>query len=140
MVDMNDALARYRAASERNDMPALMDTLAPDVEVVSPISGKMVFRGTADVEFLLTAVYGCIKGLRWESEVGDGDTRVLVGEAKVMGIRLTDAMVFELAPDGQIARIRPHIRPWLALSMFAIVLGPKVAGRPGLVARALRSS
>jgi hypothetical protein len=51
---------------------------------------------------------------------------------------MTDAMVFELAPDGRIRKISPHLRPWLALTVFAAVLGPKVARRPGSVRRALR--
>jgi hypothetical protein len=34
--------------------------------------------------------------------------------------------------------IRPHLRPWLALTVFAIKLGPKVARHPGVVMRALR--
>jgi hypothetical protein len=47
-------------------------------------------------------------------------------------------MVFELAPDGRIRRIGPHLRPWLALTVFAARLGPKVARRPGVIGRALR--
>jgi hypothetical protein len=50
---------------------------------------------------------------------------------------MTDAMVLELGPDGRIARVRPHLRPWLALTVFAAVLGPKVATRPGVLRRAL---
>jgi SnoaL-like domain len=136
---MDDAIARYRAASEANDIDALMATLAPGVEVASPISGRMVFRGTDDVRFLLSAVYGCIRDLHWTSQLSDGASSVLVGEARVTGVGLTDAMVFDLAPDGRIARIRPHLRPWLALTLFALVLGPKVARRPGAVLRALKT-
>ena len=135
---MDDAITRYRAASEARDIGALMGTLAPDVEVVSPISGRMVFRGADDVRFLLSHVYGSIDGLRWSSELSDGASAVLVGEAKVAGVTLTDAMVFDLAPDGRIARIRPHLRPWLALTLFALVLGPRVARRPSALLRALR--
>jgi hypothetical protein len=136
---MDDAIARYRAASEANDIDALMDTLAPDVEVVSPISGRMTFRGSDDVRFLLSAVYGCLRGLSWTTQLTDGASSVLVGGGRVAGIGLTDAMVFDLAPDGRIARIRPHLRPWLALTMFALVLGPKVARHPAAVWRALRA-
>jgi hypothetical protein len=136
---MNDAIARYRAASEANDMDALMSVLAPDVRVVSPISGSMVFRGADDVRFLLSRVYGCVRGLRWTSEFSDGSGCVLVGEGKVAGVTMTDAMVFELAPDGRIARISPHLRPWLALSLFALLLGPRVVSRPGALLRALRA-
>lgn len=135
---MDDALSRYRAATEAGDVEGIMETLAPDVEVVSPISGRMVFRGSDDVRHLLAAVYGSLKGLRWTDAIGEGDRRVLVGSARLAGVRMTDAMVFDLAPDGRIRRIGPHLRPWLALTLFALVLGPKVGRRPGVVWRALR--
>jgi hypothetical protein len=136
---MDDAIARYRAASEVNDMDALMSVVGPDVRVVSPISGSMVFCGADDVRFLLSHVYGCVRGLRWTSELSDGSRSVLVGEGKVAGVTMTDAMVFELGPDGRIVRISPHLRPWLALSLFALLLGPRVARRPGAILRALRA-
>jgi len=135
---MDDAVTRYRTASEANDIGAVMATLAPDIEVVSPISGRMVFRGQDDVRILLSAVYGSLANLRWGDPVGDGERRVLVGEMTVLGARMTDAMVFDLAPDGQIRRIAPHLRPWLALTLFAALLGPKIGRRPGVVRRALR--
>ena len=134
-----DAIARYRAASESADVDALMETLTPDAEVVSPISGRMVFSGREDLRVLLAAVYGSLTGLRWTEEVGDRERRVVLGGARVAGVPLTDAMVFELAPDGRIRRIAPHLRPWLALTLFAAVLGPKVARHPGVVLRALRN-
>jgi SnoaL-like protein len=136
---MDDAITRYVEASERNDIAAMMEALAPDVELVSPISGRMIFRGEADVRHLLTAVYGSLKDLRWTQTLGEGRDRVAIGEARLLGVRLTDAMVFELAPDGRIRRIGPHLRPWLALTLFALVLGPQVGRRPGLIWRALRA-
>src|ERR1700709_226098 len=137
MTRMDDALSRYCAATEAGDVDVFRATMAPDVEVVSPISGRMVFRGEDDVRFLLGAVYGTLSDLRWIKSVGEGESRVAVGEARVAGVGMTDAMVFELAPDGRIRRIGPHLRPWLALTLFAPVLGPKVAPRPGAVWRAL---
>jgi hypothetical protein len=137
---MDDAIARYCAATEAGDVDGFMETLAPDVEVVSPISGRMIFRSHQDVRILLSAVYGTLTGLRWTKTVGDGESRVAVGEARILGVRMTDAMVFDLASDGRIQRISPHLRPWLALTLFALVLGPKVARHPGVVRRALTSS
>src|SRR3712207_1943417 len=134
---MDDAVTRYCDASSAGDIERLMETVSPDVELVSPISGRMVFRGERDVRLLLTAVYGSLRGLRWTEELGDGGTRIALGDARVLGVRITDAMVFELAPDGRIARIRPHLRPWLALTLFAAVLGPKVGRHTGVVRRAL---
>jgi len=119
------AVSRYRIASEANDIDGIMQTLAPDVAVVSPISGRMVFRGHDDVRVLLTAVYSSLSALRWREEAGAGTVHVVVGDARV-------------ADDGRIRRIRPHLRPWLALTLLALKLGPTIARRPGLVRRALR--
>jgi hypothetical protein len=135
---MDDAIAVYRKASEANDLGRLLPVLTPDCEVVSPISGRMVFRGTMDLRVLLGAVYSTTRGMRWTEEVGDGPARVLIGEFKVGPLRCTDAMAFDLAPDGRIRRIRPHLRPYLGTTLFAMSLGLKVAVHPGVVFRALR--
>jgi hypothetical protein len=134
---MEDAVTRYLTATEAGDIDGLMETLAPDVEVVSPISGRMAFRGHDDVRILLSAVYGSLTGLRWTKAVGDGESHVALGEMRIGGIGMTDAMVFDLGSDGRIQRISPHLRPWLALTLFAVVLGPKVARHPAMVRRAL---
>jgi ketosteroid isomerase-like protein len=134
-----DFVARYQSASEAGDIAGLMEAMAPDVELVSPISGRMVFKGERDVGVLLRAVYGSLKGLRWRQAYGEGEHRVIYGEARLLGVRMTDAMVFELDGEGRIRRISPHLRPWLALTLFAVVLGPKVGLRPGVVWRALRN-
>ena len=115
-----------------------MSTLAPDAELVSPISGRMVFRGQEDLRILLTAVYGGMRGLRWREEIGDGSLRVLMEDATVGPVKLGDAMVFEAgAGNGRIQRIRPHLRPWLALTLLALRLGPALARHPGVIRRAL---
>jgi hypothetical protein len=135
---MDDAIGSYRKASEANDLDRLIGLLAPDAEVVSPISGRMVFRGSDDLRMLLGAVYSMTRDLRWTEEVGEGDARVLIGEFKVGPLRMSDAMAFDLAPDGRIRRIRPHLRPLLGTTLFALLLGARVGLHPGVVLRALR--
>jgi hypothetical protein len=135
---MDDAVARYRLASEANDIDALMATIAPDAEVVSPLSGRIVFRGRDDLRVLLGAVYSTLHDLHWREEIGGGSTRVLIGDCKVGPMRMSDAMALELAADGRIRRIRPHLRPWLATTLFALLLGPQVARHPSIIGRALR--
>ena len=136
---MQDAIERYRVASAAGDVEGFMSLLAADAELVSPISGRMVFRGTRDLRVLFTAVYGSLRGLTWYEQVADGSVALLRGEARIGPFRLGDAMVFELAADGRIQRIRPHFRPWLGLSAFAVVVGAKMARHPGVVLRALRA-
>ncbi|HEY3829487.1 MAG TPA: nuclear transport factor 2 family protein [Solirubrobacteraceae bacterium] len=135
---MDDVVARYLAASVANDIDALMTTLAPNAELVSPLSGRMVFRGHDDIRILATAVYGSLRGLRWHEQIGQGATRAVVGEMAVGPVQLSDAMVFELDAEGLILRVRPHLRPWLGLTAFALAVGSKLARHPGVALRALR--
>jgi hypothetical protein len=134
---VDDAVARYRSASEANDIDALMATLSPDMELLSPIGRRFVFRGERDLRVLLGAVYGTIKRLRWREEVGDGSLRVVLGDCTIGPLWLGDAMVCELDEDGRIRRVTPHLRPWLALSLFALAIGPKMIGHPGVIIRAV---
>lgn len=138
-ADVDDAVARYRTASETNDIDGLIATLAPDAELVSPLSGRLVFRGREDLRILLGAVYGLMKDLRWREEVGEGPLWVVMGDGRVGPLRLADAMVCELDEHGRIRRIRPYLRPWLALTLLALMLGPKIARHPGVLLRAARS-
>ena len=135
---MVDAIARYRAASEAQDVEGVVGTLASDAELVSPISGRLVFRWTDDLRALFTALFATVAHIDWDREVGDGPVRVLVGTAAAGPFQLTDAMVVELDGNGRIMRLRPHLRPWLALTVLALTLGPRVARHPGVVRRALR--
>jgi hypothetical protein len=134
---MEDVIARYRAATEARDIDAIMATFEPDAELLSPISGRMVFRGAEDLRVLTAAVYGTIEP-RWVEEGGSGRLRLLIGGGRVGPFRVDDAMVLELSERGLIQRIRPHFRPWLGLTAFAIAVGPKMLRHPGVMVRALR--
>jgi hypothetical protein len=119
-------------------MDELIATLSPDAELVSPLSGRLVFRGRDDLRILLSAVYGAMKGLRWREEVGDGATRVVIGDGTIGPFKLADAMVCELDTEGRIRRIRPYLRPWLALTFLALRLTPKLGRHPGVMVGAAR--
>lgn len=137
-TELEDAVARFCEASRGNDVDAMIDTLSPDAELVSPLFGRMVFRGRQDLRVLLAAVYRGLSDLTWQEIIGDGSMRVAVSEARVAGVPIADAMVFELDADGQIRRLRPHLRPLLGIVLFALLLGPRIARHPGVALRALR--
>jgi SnoaL-like domain len=137
-TEMKDAVATFCDATRANDVDRIVSTLAPNAELLSPLSGRMVFRGRDDLRVLLGAVYGGLSGLTWREVIGDGATRVAVSDGRIAGVTITDAMVLELDDAGLIVRIRPHLRPWLAITLFALLLGPKIARHPGVVRRALR--
>ena len=131
------AVSRYRAASEAGDLAGMLEALAPDAELVSPISARLVFRGADDVRTVLAAVLASIRRLHWTHETAGDGIRVVYGEARVAGLRLTDAMVLEMSDDGRIRRITPHLRPWLALTTLALHLGIRLARHPMVLRRAL---
>lgn len=139
MTTTTDSVTAFCEATRSNDIDRLMTTLAPDAELISPLSGRMVFRGHDDLRALLSAVYGGLRELTWHEVIGEGQTRVAVSEGRLAGgLTITDALVFELDDNGQIRRLRPHLRPWLAITAFALMVGPKIARRPAVLRRALR--
>lgn len=69
---MTDELANYRAAAEAGDVDALVRTFHPDVELVSPVSGRMVFRGVDDLRVLMTAVHRTARNQVWGESLGQG--------------------------------------------------------------------
>ncbi len=137
---MEASVERYCAGSSTNDVQALLDVLTPDAELVSPISGRMVFRGKDDLKVLLQVLYSTIKGLKWETRIGNGGVQLAMGSGQVGPLSIGDAMVFELAADGRIQRIRPHLRPWLAVTLLAMRLVAKLSSHPGVILRALRAN
>jgi|ERR1700761_3963334 len=136
-MSSTDAVAAFCAAACQKDVDGMVGSLAADAELMSPLFGRVVFRGAEDVRVILGAAFGSLTGLRWQEIVGTGSTRVALSQARVGGVTITDAMVVELDDDGRIRKICPHLRPWLGLTMLALMLGPKLIGHPGVVLRAL---
>jgi len=118
-------------------MAAMAGTFASGVELPSPLVGRMTFKGD-DVRSILTAVYSVLRRVEWDAPVGDSATRLAVSHATIFGMRIDDAMVFELDEHGRICRIRPHLRPLGATVAFALAVGPHVVTKPLMIVRALR--
>jgi hypothetical protein len=136
---MDDAVDQYLAASQVNDIDGLVHTLAPDAELVSPLSGRMVFRGREDVRAVLTVIYGSLNHVRWKHKISDSKMHVITGEAQIGPLLLEDAMAIELDSTGHIHRIKPHLRPWLAITLLAIKVAPQICRHPRVIRRALRT-
>ena len=133
-----DAIAEFRAASEANDLDGFMQALAPDAELVSPLLSHGVIRGKNDLRLLFAAVYGSLSAVRWTEPISQSDRSFMIAQARIGPFRIDDAMLFELDRDGRIKRMRPHLRPWLATSWFALVVGAKLLRSPGVILRAAR--
>jgi hypothetical protein len=115
----------------------MLACLSPHAQLVSPLFARMVFRGHADMAVILGAAFSSLRGLRWRQHLTDGQTALAISEARVWGLALTDAMVLEMGDDGRIAEIRPHLRPLLPITVFAVALGVKLLTHPAVILRAL---
>ena len=106
-----DAVATFLEATRSNDVDRMVSVLAANAELVSPLSGRMVFRGRDDLRVLLAAVYGGLNDLTWQEVIGQG-VNPGGGEHRARRrVTVTDAMVIDLDDAGRITRIRPHLRP-----------------------------
>ncbi|MFC0006565.1 nuclear transport factor 2 family protein [Micromonospora siamensis] len=128
-------IARWRAAAERADVAEAVRCLAPDVEVISPLTARFRFHGPAQVGDMLAAAYEVIDGIRFHTAVGAGDTRALLFHGTVDGQQVEEAQLIRLDAAGLIRELTLFGRPLPALTAVMRRLGPPLLrrqGRPGL--------
>lgn len=132
---MNDAISAWKRAAETGDADAASGALSESVELVSPLTDQFAFVGREAVTALVRDVLGVVTDFRFvrDSRVDGG--AILMAEAIVDGVALTEAQFIDLDADGSIARITMFFRPLPASTRFMRLLGPRMArrqGKPGL--------
>jgi len=128
-------IAAWRAAGESGDAAAAGRCLAPDVQMISPLTAAFRFRGPAQVTTVLEAAFEVIDGIRFHTELGDGDTWSLFYHARTGRDALEEAQLLRLDGDGLIREITFFGRPLPALTQVMAGIGPRLLrrqGRPGL--------
>lgn len=123
--------SRFRHAVEAYDVEAVIDTLAPDVVLHSPITDMVAFRGQAAVRELLCSVFATIADIRYFADVGDDRTRALFYRANVNGYPLEEATRIELNDQQQISQVTLYFRPLPGLATLTAALAPRVAAKHG---------
>ncbi|MEU4235710.1 hypothetical protein [Actinoplanes sp. NPDC026619] len=134
-MDLNDAVARWRAGGENRDAAQAVTALAPEVRLISPITDQFEFAGREQVRVLLEVALPAIDAIRYTDEIRQGPDVALFYEGSIDGLRLHEAQRLRLADDGLIAEITLFIRPLPALTKLMSRLGPELArryGRPAL--------
>lgn len=135
----DDLVGSFLTAVATGDLNGLMDTMADNAEMVTPLSSRAVIRGRDDLRLVFAAFLPVLsQDLHWRIRVGDGRTTVAVANARIGGVSVEDAMLIEQDADGRILRVTPHVRPWLGLTVSALVMGPKLAAHPQVMLRAMR--
>jgi hypothetical protein len=126
---MSAITGRFRQAAEAHDVEGVIDTLASDVVLNSPITDRVTFRGRDEVRELLRTVFVTISDIRYFADIGDERTRALFYRANVNGEPLEEATRIELNEQGEIREITLFFRPLPGLATLTAALAPRMARR-----------
>lgn len=113
------------------DHDGLVALLARDVVFHSPVITDPGFKGRDSVAALLAMVLGSIYMDEYTHELGDEHTRILVGNARVLGKPIKVTTVLELNAGGKIREIWVMVRPLTGVVAIAETIGSQLAEREG---------
>jgi hypothetical protein len=133
MTDEAGVRARrgLRAAMEARDHAAVVELLAPDIVVKSPIIGMSRFRGREAVSDLYAAIIEGFADYRYVAELeGDGQ-QLLMFEGTLRGRRMEGVDMLRVDDQGRIVEMTVMFRPLSGLIGFLVVIGPLIAKRRG---------
>jgi hypothetical protein len=141
VADAAETTRRFRAAFMSADLDALIDTMAPDVELRSPITLGYRFRGREELRELMLDVLAVVRDTTYFEEVGDERVRALFGRSRVGAQAIEEAVLLRFDADGRVRELTLHVRPLPGLAALAAELAPRIMrrrhGQPGAAAGAL---
>jgi ketosteroid isomerase-like protein len=122
-LEQDSAELQFRAAMERRDLAAVLDTFAPDAVFRSPLTDKLTFTGHEQIAAVTEVVLDVFDELHYTDELhaeGDG---YLVGRARIGGQPLEWVDHLRLGPDGKIQELTVFFRPLPATATALRLIG-----------------
>jgi hypothetical protein len=120
----------FRDAVEARDHPAMVGTLAADVQFNSPVAFRP-FEGRDAVGQVLGAVMETFEDFRYTDELEGATAHALVFEARVGDKEIQGIDLLRFDGDGRIRDFTVLVRPLSAMVALAQAMGPKVAHLKG---------
>jgi hypothetical protein len=133
----DETIRRLRAAGEAGDVDGVLELVAPDVVLRSPITASFEFRGREELRELLEAVFATIEDIRYHDELGDSRSRALFYRARVGSQPLEEAALVRLDEQARITELTLWFRPLRGLTKLTAGLAPRLAARNGRVSAVL---
>ncbi len=121
----------FRAAGERADLAAFLETLSPDVKVRSPISFRTRFEGLDDVAPLMRAALDVLEDIEYFEDLGTAATRALVYRARVGGEPVEGVILVRLDERAKVVEMTLFFRPLPGLTALTARLTPRLAAQHG---------
>lgn len=100
-----------RAAMEARDRRAVVQAFAEDAVLRSPFTDGLVFEGRDQLDPLVAVILDTLDDLEYTDQLLDGDAAVLIGNARVNGLRLQFSDHLKLRDDGLIQEMTVFFRP-----------------------------
>jgi hypothetical protein len=120
---------RLRHAAEAGDAEGVLETLAGEVVLHSPVTNRVVFRGHEEVREVVDVVLSTVKDTHYFADVGDQRTRVLFYTGQIGGQPIEEAMRVELNENDEIRELTIFYRPLPGLATFAAAVAPRLVAR-----------
>ncbi len=108
----------FRAAVEAKDFDAADDLFADDATFRSPVVFK-TYERPEEIKVLLSAVAQVFEDFRYVEHVEQGDTAVLMFEARIGDKQLQGVDILKFDADGRIAEMTVMVRPMSGMHALA---------------------
>jgi SnoaL-like domain len=116
----------FRAAVEAADHAGMVDALADDVRLHSPVAFRP-FEGKEAVSQLFAALLETFEDFRYTDQLEADGVHALVFRARVGDKQLKGLDLVQLDDEGKIHDFTVMVRPASGLMALAEAIGPKVA-------------
>ena len=100
-----------RVAMEARDHGAVMDSFAENAVLRSPFTDNLAFEGRDQLDKLITVILAALQDLTYTDELHADRAAVLIGHARVDGLRIQFCDYLKLRDDGLIEEMTVFFRP-----------------------------
>jgi hypothetical protein len=106
-----DTKLPLRVAMEARDHRAVMEAFAEDAVLRSPFTDNLAFAGRQQLDGLVAVVLEVLEDLTYTDELHADGSAVLIGHARVDGLRLQFSDYLKLSDDGLVQEMTVFFRP-----------------------------
>lgn len=100
-----------RVAMEARDHHAVMESFAEDAVLRSPFTDNLAFEGRRQFDALVAVILAALEDLTYVDELHADRAAVLIGQARVNGLRIQFCDYLKLRDDGLIEEMTVFFRP-----------------------------
>lgn len=100
-----------RVAMEARDHRAVMESFAENAVLRSPFTDELAFEGRDQFDNLVTVILAVLEDLTYTDELHADRAAVLIGHARVDGLRIQFCDYLKLRDDGLIEEMTVFFRP-----------------------------